>query len=168
MRHSFFSLAVASAVAVCAFASCNGKEQQALVQTDDDAILHAWSWSFDTIAANMKNIADAGFAYVQTSPVNTCFVGEDGGMALFSEDGDSVKGKWYYYYQPVDWQIGNYLLGSERQFKSMMDSAARYGVKVAAQPCCRGQKCCNGPDGQCGRGCRQTFAFEGNGAYNGL
>ncbi|WP_289857673.1 alpha-amylase family glycosyl hydrolase [uncultured Muribaculum sp.] len=130
MRHSFFSLAVASAVAVCAFASCNGKEQQALVQTDDDAILHAWSWSFDTIAANMKNIADAGFAYVQTSPVNTCFVGEDGGMALFSEDGDSVKGKWYYYYQPVDWQIGNYLLGSERQFKSMMDSAARYGVKV--------------------------------------
>lgn len=98
--------------------------------TNDDVILHAWSWSFDTIAANMKDIADAGYAYVQTSPANTCFVGEDGGMALFSQPGDSVKGKWYYYYQPTDWKIGNYLLGTRDQFKSMMDSAAKYNVKV--------------------------------------
>ena len=119
---------VAAATAAMA-ASCGGKVLQP-VNTDDDAILHAWSWSFDTIAANMKNIADAGFAYVQTSPVNTCFVGENGGMALFSEEGDSVSGKWYYYYQPIDWKIGNYLLGNEQQFKAMMDSAKAYGVKV--------------------------------------
>ena len=98
--------------------------------TNDEVILHAWSWSFDTIAANMKQIADAGFNYVQTSPANTCFVGEEGGMALYSNPGDSVKGKWYYYYQPIDWKIGNYLLGNKAQFKAMCDSADKYGVKV--------------------------------------
>ena len=44
--------------------------------------------------------------------VKACYVGEDGGMALFSKPGDSVKGKWYYYYQPTDWTIGNYMLGT--------------------------------------------------------
>ncbi len=111
--------------------SCGDKGgARADAPTEDDVILHAWSWSFDTIAANMKDIAEAGYAYVQTSPANTCFVGEDGGLALFSQPGDSVKGKWYYYYQPTDWKIGNYLLGSRDQFKAMMDSAAKYNVKV--------------------------------------
>jgi len=112
-------------------ASCGGnKATTPMADTNDDVILHAWSWSFDTIAANMRDIAEAGYAYVQTSPANTCFVGEDGGMALFSQPGDSVRGKWYYYYQPTDWKIGNYLLGSRDQFKAMMDSAAKYNVKV--------------------------------------
>lgn len=98
--------------------------------SEDETILHAWSWSLDTIAANMKDIAEAGYTYVQTSPVQTCYVGEDGGMALFSEEGDSVRGKWYYYYQPTDWQIGNYMLGSREDFRNMCDSARFYGVKV--------------------------------------
>ncbi len=110
--------------------SCHKTDQAPKADTNDDVILHAWSWSFDTIAANMKDIAEAGYAYVQTSPANTCFVGEDGGMALYSQPGDSVKGKWYYYYQPTDWKIGNYLLGSRDQFKSMMDSASKYNVKI--------------------------------------
>lgn len=98
--------------------------------TDDDVILHAWSWSFDTIASNMKDIAEAGYAYVQTSPANTCYVGDGGGRALFSQEGDSVMGKWYYYYQPTDWKIGNYMLGTRDEFKSMCDSAMKYNVKV--------------------------------------
>ncbi|MCD8394727.1 MAG: alpha-amylase [Bacteroidales bacterium] len=105
-------------------------EKQAPRSTDDDIILHAWSWAFDTIAANMGDIAKAGYTYVQTSPANQCYVGEGGGMALFSEPGDSVTGKWYYYYQPTDWKIGNYMLGSRDQFKAMCDSAMKYGVKV--------------------------------------
>lgn len=96
----------------------------------DKTILHAWSWSFDTIAENMKKIAESGYDFVQTSPANTCFVGEDGGMALFSEPGDSITGKWYYYYQPTDWKIGNYMLGNRDDFKSMCDSAYKYGVRV--------------------------------------
>ena len=98
--------------------------------TDDDVILHAWSWSFNTIADNMKKIADAGYRYVQTSPANTCYVGDGGGMALFSEPGDSIQGKWYYYYQPTDWKVGNYMLGTRDEFKAMADSAMKYNVKV--------------------------------------
>lgn len=96
----------------------------------DKVILHAWSWSLDTIAANMQRIADAGYDYVQTSPVQACYVGDGGGMALFSQPGDSVQGKWYYYYQPTDWTIGNYMLGTRDDFRAMADSAYKYGVRV--------------------------------------
>lgn len=121
---------MALSLASFSFTACGDKAKTADEPTNDDVILHAWSWSFDTIAANMKAIADAGFNYVQTSPANTCYIGEEGGMALFSSPGDSVKGKWYYYYQPIDWKIGNYLLGNRDQFKAMCDSANKYGVKV--------------------------------------
>lgn len=127
MKYFLPSLAL---IAASVATSCSPSPSNPGANTNDDVILHAWSWSFDTIAANMKAIADAGYAYVQTSPANTCFVGEDGGKALFSQPGDSVKGKWYYYYQPTDWKIGNYLLGSREQFAAMMDSAAKYNVKV--------------------------------------
>lgn len=123
---------ILAAGALLFLSACDGSKSasQPNEPTQDDVILHAWSWSFDTIAANMKDIADAGYAYVQTSPANTCFVGEEGGMALFSQPGDSVKGKWYYYYQPTDWKIGNYLLGNRDQFAAMMDSAKKYNVGV--------------------------------------
>lgn len=98
--------------------------------TVDDAILHAWTWSFNTIADNMSKIADAGFRWVQTSPAQACYVGDDGGMALFSQPGDSVMGKWYYYYQPTDWTIGNYMLGSRDDFRNLCDSAYKYNVSV--------------------------------------
>ncbi len=122
----FFAIA-----GIMTITSCNpAKEASETAETNDDVILHAWSWSFDTIAANMKDIAESGYAYVQTSPANTCYVGEGGGKALFSQPGDSVTGKWYYYYQPTDWKIGNYLLGNCDQFKAMMDSANKYNVKI--------------------------------------
>ena len=94
--------------------------------TNTETILHAWSWNFPTIAANMKNIADAGFTMVQTSPVQHCFNPEGGSKKLF----DEKEGYWYYYYQPTDWKIGNQILGTREEMKQMMDSAARYGVKV--------------------------------------
>lgn len=96
----------------------------------DEVILHAWSWSFDTIAANMHKIANAGYDIVQTSPAQACYIGDNGGLALYSQEGDSVMGKWYYYYQPTDWTIGNYLLGDRDAFKAMCDSAKAYGVRV--------------------------------------
>ncbi len=120
------TLTVAAAMSVPMIAT----ESPSGHRTDDNVILHAWSWSFDTIASNMKEIASAGYDFVQTSPANTCYVGDGGGMALYSEPGDSVMGKWYYYYQPTDWKIGNYMLGSRDQFKAMCDSAYKYGVKV--------------------------------------
>ncbi len=110
-------------------ASCS-KPQHQPVPTEDSAILHAWSWAFDTIAANMSDIAAAGYGYVQTSPAQACYPGDNQGRALYSQEGDSVMGKWYYYYQPIDWTVGNWMLGDRQAFAAMCDSAAKYGVKV--------------------------------------
>lgn len=104
--------------------SCNGKTEKQAEATDNDLILHAWSWSFNTIKDNMKDIADAGFTIVQTSPANTCVVGEDGGMQLFG------NGKWYYHYQPIDWKIGNYQLGTRDEFIAMCNEAKKYGIRI--------------------------------------
>ncbi len=127
-------LTMATLVASMSLVACTQSEKPTVTAftgpTDDNVILHAWSWSFNTIADNMKDIAESGYDYVQTSPANTCYVGEDGGMALFSNKDDSIKGKWYYYYQPIDWKIGNYMLGNRDQFKAMCDSANKYGVKI--------------------------------------
>lgn len=123
-------LAVCSLAVTAAMTTMDIAAKGSPAGNDDAPILHAWTWSFNTVAENMKNIADAGYKYVQISPPQTCYVGDGGGMALFSEPGDSVQGKWYYYYQPTDWKIGNYMLGTRDQYKAMCDSAMQYGVKV--------------------------------------
>jgi len=124
-----FALAGLGLLSVCACIQSQARTK-ATRPADDEVILHAWTWSFDTIADNMADIAAAGYDYVQTSPAQACYVGDGGGMALFSEPGDSVMGKWYYYYQPTDWTVGNYMLGDRESFKAMCDSAYKYGVKV--------------------------------------
>lgn len=96
--------------------------------TNTETILHAWSWNFTTIGKNMKQIADAGFTMVQTSPVQACYAPEGSGKKIF--DDDVTEGNWYYYYQPTDWKIGNNIVGSREEMKQMMDSAAKYNVKV--------------------------------------
>lgn len=127
----YFRLTPVAALAAMVFAQSCVKTADPKPETpQDEVMLHAWSWSFDTIAANMRQIAEAGYDIVQTSPAQACYVGDNGGMALYSEEGDSVMGKWYYYYQPTDWTIGNYMLGNRDQFKAMCDSARKYGVRV--------------------------------------
>ena len=123
MRILFYSI-VAAVALLFAFAV---KAQEKCCKprvTNDATILHAWCWSFNTIKENMKDIAAAGYTYVQTSPANTCFVGEDGGMQIFGH------GKWYYHYQPCDWKIGNYQLGTRDEFIAMCAEAKKNGVKV--------------------------------------
>lgn len=90
----------------------------------DGAILHAWCWSFNTIKESMQDIAYAGYSTIQTSPINECLVGAGGGMQI------SGDGKWYYHYQPTDWTIGNYQLGTKDEFTAMCTEAHRYGIKV--------------------------------------
>ena len=96
----------------------------------DGAILHTWCWSFNTIKEHMKEIADAGFSAIQTSPISRCKVGEGGGMQLQDKEGSVNNGKWYYHYQPTDYVIGNYQLGTKEEFQAMCDEAHKYGVKV--------------------------------------
>lgn len=96
--------------------------------TNTETILHAWSWNFPAIADNMKNIADAGFTMVQTSPVQHCYNPDGSSKKIFDEN--VKEGNWYYYYQPTDWKIGNQIVGSKAQMQQMMDSAAKYNIKV--------------------------------------
>lgn len=97
-------------------------------QTNTESILHVWSWSFPEIARSMRQIKDAGFTMIQTSPVQHCYNPEGSGKLIFD---DNVKeGNWYYYYQPTDWKIGNQILGTKEQMVNMMDSAAKYNIKV--------------------------------------
>ncbi len=93
-------------------------------QVTDGSILHCFSWSFNTITESMEDIAAAGFSGIQTSPINACYDGGNAGMELFGE------GKWSYHYQPTDWKIGNYQLGTRDEFKKMCDVAHSYGIKV--------------------------------------
>ena len=96
-------------------------------QTGDIAqgtILQAFSWNFNTIKRSMADIAAAGYTAVQTSPINNCLEGEDGGMELYGD------GKWYYHYQPTDFKIGNYQLGTKEEFTEMCAEADKYGIKV--------------------------------------
>ena len=93
-------------------------------------ILHAWCWSFNTIKANLKDIAEAGYTAIQTSPINECKVGENGGMQLQDVEGSENNGKWYYHYQPTNYTIGNYQLGTEEEFKELCAEAEKYGIKI--------------------------------------
>lgn len=95
---------------------------------NNETILHVWSWNFPTIAENMKTIADAGYSMIQTSPVQTCYQPEGSGKKIFDEN--VTEGNWYFYYQPTDWKIGNYILGTKSQMQAMLDSAAKYNIKV--------------------------------------
>ena len=94
--------------------------------TNTETILHVWSWNFPTIAENMKQIADAGFTMIQTSPVNACFSPEGGNVKIL----DEKEGNWYHYYQPTDWTIGNNIVGTEEEMKVMLDSAKKYDIRV--------------------------------------
>lgn len=90
------------------------------------AILHCWCWSFRTIEARLEKIARAGFAAIQTSPANACRIGDGGGLEIMSRS----SGKWYYHYQPIDWKIGNYQLGTRDEFISMCAAAHKKNIAV--------------------------------------
>ena len=100
----------------------------------DGAILHAFCWSFNTIKANMKDIAEAGYTTVQTSPANACNDSHPG-MILYDPNNkddtyDGSAGCWWWHYQPTDWTVGNYQLGTRDDYKAMCDEADKYGVKI--------------------------------------
>lgn len=103
------------------------KNEDGTIAMSYGSILHAFCWSFNTITENLQDIKDAGYTSIQTSPINECKVGESGGMALYSED-DS--GKWYYHYQPTDYTIGNYQLGTLEEFEHMCEEANKLGLKI--------------------------------------
>lgn len=105
-------------------AASSKQVSESVASIRNGSILHTFAWSFKTIEESMADIAYAGYTAIQTSPINECVVGGEGGMQLFGE------GKWYYHYQPTDWTIGNYQLGTKEEFTSMCKKAHEYGIKV--------------------------------------
>ncbi len=137
IKHTVISLVLALALVLGTFAGLAvtaGAEEasdlvneQGLVENvEGGCILHCWCWSFNTIKENMQKIADAGYSAVQTSPINAIMNAENSGMSLYSNG----SGKWYYSYQPTNYTIGNFMLGTEDEFKDMCETAHSYGVKV--------------------------------------
>lgn len=88
----------------------------------DGSILHAWCWSFNTIKENMELIAESGYTSIQTSPINNIASSNDNNLQFTDQ--------WWYQYQPIDYQIGNYQLGSETEFAAMCQEAEKYGIKI--------------------------------------
>lgn len=93
-------------------------------KVEDGSILHCWCWNFNEIREKLPDIAAAGFSSIQTSPICQVLVGENGGLEI------AGQGKWYYHYQPTDYVVGNYQLGTEEEFKAMCREAHKYGIKV--------------------------------------
>lgn len=91
------------------------------ISMKDGAILHAWCWSFNTIKQNMKAIKDAGYTSIQTSPINAVIPGDNGSKDLKN---------CYFHYQPTDYTIGNYQLGTEADFKALTKEADKYGLHI--------------------------------------
>ena len=87
----------------------------------DGVILHAWNWSYNTIRANLKNIAEAGFSTVQTSPVQ---------QPKAYNGSTSVKNTWWKLYQPVSFTVGNAWLGSKEELTELCNEAETYGIKI--------------------------------------
>ena len=80
----------------------------------DGTILHCFDWKYNDIKAELKNIADAGFTSVQTSPAQR----------------DDSYGVWYMLYQPQSFSIATNALGSKEDLQSLCTEAEKYGIKV--------------------------------------
>ena len=117
--------------AITAEAAVSVAEQNNLTENiQDGAILHCWCWSFNTIKQNMADIAAAGFTTVQTSPANTCNDTCPNMKIMGNDTEHGTDGCWWWHYQPTDWKIGNYQLGTRDDFKAMCQEADKYGIKV--------------------------------------
>ena len=89
----------------------------------DGATLHAFEWSFKTIMENIPDIAKAGYTSIQTEPIIKIKDNRKLGTGNWYLN-------WYYVYQPTDMSIGNYVVGSEDEFKEMCKLAHQYGLRI--------------------------------------
>ena len=89
----------------------------------DGATLHAFEWSFKTIMENVPDIAKAGYTSIQTEPIVKIKDNRKLGTGNWYLN-------WYYVYQPTDMSIGNYVVGSEDEFKEMCKLAHQYGLRI--------------------------------------
>lgn len=96
---------------------------QAIVQ--GGAILHCFDWSFDEIREALPDIKAAGYAAVQTSPVQP--------PKDYNASWNDTGGNWWKLYQPLDFCVvgenGSWL-GSKADLKKLCNAAADEGIYV--------------------------------------
>lgn len=80
----------------------------------DGTILHCFDWKYNDIKSELKNIAEAGFTSVQTSPAQAC----NGGST------------WFWLYQPRGFYIGTNGIGTKDELKSLCREADKFGIKI--------------------------------------
>ena len=89
------------------------------------AILHCFDWSFDEIRAALPDIKAAGYAAVQTSPVQP--------PKDYNASWNDTGGNWWKLYQPLDFCVvgenGSWL-GSRADLIALCDAAADEGIYV--------------------------------------
>ena len=91
-------------------------------KTEDGVILHAFNWSYNSIKANLPQIAAAGYSTVQTSPVTQP---KNYGMS------SDVANQWWKLYQPVSFSIAqSSWLGTSAELKDLCTEADKYGIKI--------------------------------------
>ena len=79
----------------------------------DGTILHCFDWKYTDIKAELKNIAEAGFSAVQTSP---------------AQRGDGLV--WYWLYQPQTFSIQPNAIGNKSELEDLCKEAKKYGIKI--------------------------------------
>jgi len=135
MKQKLLALGLTLTMLAGSLVGCDSQEEkETAIPTDnycglreeiaDGAILHCFAWSFAAIEESLGDIAMAGYSAIQTSPINACYDGGNAGRDLYGE------GKWYYHYQPTDWKIGNYQLGTRDEFIRLCEKADALGIKV--------------------------------------
>ena len=80
----------------------------------DGVILHCFDWKYTDIKAELKNIAEAGFTSIQTSPVQA----------------NNNHGSWYWQYLPRGFYVDKTDLGTKAELQDLINEADKYGVKV--------------------------------------
>ncbi len=96
---------------------------QSIVQ--GGAILHCFDWSFDEIREALPDIAAAGYAAVQTSPVQP--------PKDYNASWNDTSGNWWKLYQPLDFCVvgenGSWL-GSKADLTALCRAAENKGIYV--------------------------------------
>ncbi|MFD2165625.1 alpha-amylase family protein [Thalassotalea euphylliae] len=80
-----------------------------------EAILHAFNWSYDDVAAKASEIANLGYKKVLVSPAYK-----------------STGSQWWARYQPQDYRVIDNPLGNTTDFKEMITTLKSHGVEVYA------------------------------------
>lgn len=128
----------------CSGVTSNKAEHGLPEKLEDGAILHAWCWSCNTITANMKDIAAAGYTAIQTSPMQQSYSRYSNKNTLMGKDNngkditDGSGGAWWWQYQPTAQKLGNYQFFSQpnnyekccEEYATMCSTAEDYGISI--------------------------------------